>query len=202
MDCSPLGFSVHGISQIRSEWVATFFSRASSWPRDWNRISCIGRETLCLLEWLQKTWQYQIPAVPYQVKFFIWPSNPILRSVFTPKKWRLLCLNVYGDCLFVIAKSQKQPKISLPGEWIHELYEGLEVSGKKWWTTFTQNSMWIHCECTRLRESLEGGVMESFGAVGLPCILVLVVIWTPFIETLYFTIWKLIKGSNYWRPSN
>lgn len=52
------------------------------------------------------------------------------------------------------------------------------------------------------RESLEGGVMESFGAVGLPCILVLVVIWTPFIETLYFTIWKLIKGSNYWRPSN
>ena len=143
MDCSPLGFSVHGISQIRiSEWVAIFFSsRASSWPRDWNHISCIGRETLCLLEWLQKTGQYQIQAVSYQVKLFIWPSNPILRYVFTPKKWRLICLIVYGGGLFIIAKSQKQPEISLTGDWIHELYRGLEVSGKKWWATFTQTSM-------------------------------------------------------------
>ena len=47
VDCSPLGFSVHGISQARIlEWVAIFFSRASSWPRDWTHISsgsCIGR---------------------------------------------------------------------------------------------------------------------------------------------------------------
>ena len=34
MDCSPLGFSVHGISQARIlEWVAISFSRRSSQPR-------------------------------------------------------------------------------------------------------------------------------------------------------------------------
>ena len=41
MDCSPLGFSVHGISQARIlEWVAISFSRGSSWPRDRTAISC------------------------------------------------------------------------------------------------------------------------------------------------------------------
>ena len=35
MDCSPLGSSVHGISQARIlEWIAISFSRGSSWPRD------------------------------------------------------------------------------------------------------------------------------------------------------------------------
>ena len=34
MDCSPPGSSVHGIFQVRIlEWVATPFSRGSSWPR-------------------------------------------------------------------------------------------------------------------------------------------------------------------------
>jgi len=40
-DCSPPGSSVHGISQARIlEWVAISFSRASSQPRDWTRVSC------------------------------------------------------------------------------------------------------------------------------------------------------------------
>ena len=40
-DCSPLGSSVHRILQERVlQWVAIFSSRASSWPRDWTRISC------------------------------------------------------------------------------------------------------------------------------------------------------------------
>ena len=41
MDCPP-DFSVHGIFQARIlEWVATSYSRGSSWPRDWICISCI-----------------------------------------------------------------------------------------------------------------------------------------------------------------
>ena len=44
MDCSLPGSSVHGIFQARTlEWVAISFSRASSPPRDWICISCIGR---------------------------------------------------------------------------------------------------------------------------------------------------------------
>ena len=48
MDCSLPGSSVHGILQARIlEWVAIPFSRGSSWPRDWTRVSCIaGRLTL------------------------------------------------------------------------------------------------------------------------------------------------------------
>ena len=45
MDCSPSGFSVHGMSRARIlEWVAISFSRGSSWPGDWIHI-CIGRWT-------------------------------------------------------------------------------------------------------------------------------------------------------------
>ena len=49
-DYSLPGSSVHGISQARIlEWVAIFFSRRSSWPRDGtciSYISCIGRQVL------------------------------------------------------------------------------------------------------------------------------------------------------------
>ena len=45
MDCSPSGFSVHGVFQARTlEWVAISFSRRSSWPRDWTWVShTVGR---------------------------------------------------------------------------------------------------------------------------------------------------------------
>ena len=44
MGCSPPGSSVHGILQARIlEWVAIFYSRRSSWPRDWTHVSCIGK---------------------------------------------------------------------------------------------------------------------------------------------------------------
>ena len=43
MDCSPPGFSVHGILQARIlERVAVSFSRGSSQPRDQTRVSCIA----------------------------------------------------------------------------------------------------------------------------------------------------------------
>ena len=50
MDCSPPGFSVHGILQTRIlEWVAMPSSRGSSWPKGWRHgpcASCIGRQIL------------------------------------------------------------------------------------------------------------------------------------------------------------
>ena len=43
-DCSPPGFSVHGISQAEIlEWVAISFSRGFSQSMDWTCVSCIGR---------------------------------------------------------------------------------------------------------------------------------------------------------------
>ena len=47
MDWSPLGSSVHGISQARIlEWVAISYSWGSSPPRDRTCISCISRQIL------------------------------------------------------------------------------------------------------------------------------------------------------------
>ena len=43
VDCSPPGSSIHGILQARIlEWVAISFSRGSSQPRDWTRVSRIA----------------------------------------------------------------------------------------------------------------------------------------------------------------
>ena len=45
VDCSLPSSSVHGIFQARIlEWVAIFFSRRSSWPKDWTLVShIVGR---------------------------------------------------------------------------------------------------------------------------------------------------------------
>ena len=43
VDCSPPGYSVHGILQARIlEWIAISFSRGSSRPRDRTQVSCIA----------------------------------------------------------------------------------------------------------------------------------------------------------------
>ena len=43
MDCSPPGYSVHGIFQTRTlEWVAISYSRGSSQPRNRTYISCVS----------------------------------------------------------------------------------------------------------------------------------------------------------------
>ena len=43
VDCSPLGFFVHGILQARIlEWVAISFSRGYSWPKNWTWVFCIS----------------------------------------------------------------------------------------------------------------------------------------------------------------
>ena len=63
MDCSPTGFSVHGISQARIlEWVAISFSRGSSWPRDWIQVSCIS----CIGRWIlynRDTWEAPFSSI-------------------------------------------------------------------------------------------------------------------------------------------
>ena len=62
MGYSPPGSSVHGISQARIlEWVAISFSRGSSRPRDWTRISCIGRQIL--YHWA--TWEAPITSATF-----------------------------------------------------------------------------------------------------------------------------------------
>jgi len=43
MGCTPPGSFVHGISQARIlEWLAIFFPRGSSRPRDQTQVSCVA----------------------------------------------------------------------------------------------------------------------------------------------------------------
>ena len=62
MDYSPPGSSVHRILQARIlEWFAIPFSRGSSQPRDWNRVSCIAGR--CFTSWA--TWDFNSPYYNY-----------------------------------------------------------------------------------------------------------------------------------------
>ena len=47
--CDPMDCSPRGILQARiQEWVAIPFSRGSSWPRDWTRVSCIAGKSFTI----------------------------------------------------------------------------------------------------------------------------------------------------------
>ena len=55
MDCSSAGSSVHGNFQARMlEWVAISFSRGSSQPRDWARVSHVT----CNCRWIFYHWGF------------------------------------------------------------------------------------------------------------------------------------------------
>ena len=50
MDSSLPGFSIHGIFQAKIlEWVAIYFCRRSSWPRDQTRVSCFAGRLFTIL---------------------------------------------------------------------------------------------------------------------------------------------------------
>ena len=73
MDCSPPGFSVHGIVQARIlEWVAISSSRGSSQPRDWTCTSCIGRRIL--YHWA--TWEATVSPGKSQNHCLNWGLTP------------------------------------------------------------------------------------------------------------------------------
>ena len=70
MDCSLLGFSVHGIFQARIlEWVTILFSRGFSWPRDCTHISVswIGRRFLYYWATREAHYFYLLPNSKLEV---------------------------------------------------------------------------------------------------------------------------------------
>ena len=84
MDSSLPGSSVHGIFQVG--WVAISFSRGSSWPRDWTRVSCVsclGRQIL----YSCATWE--APTLAYISK----------KSENTNSK-RCICSGVYNSIIY------------------------------------------------------------------------------------------------------
>ena len=88
MEYSLLGFSVHGILQASIlEWVATSFSRRSSWPRDQNQSPALQMDSLHLS---QKVCKYEILV---EIIYLFLPSlNWSLFSSDTyPSNWYSFC---------------------------------------------------------------------------------------------------------------
>ena len=80
MDCSPPGFSVHGILQERIlEWIAIPFSRGSFWPSDWTWVSCIAG----------RFWRKARQCIKEQRHHFAGKSPPSLSCGFSSSHvWR------------------------------------------------------------------------------------------------------------------
>ena len=68
LDCSPPGFSVHGVFQARTlEWVAMPSSRGSSQPRDWTQVTCIAGRFFTV--WASREAQY---TIKYSIKYILY----------------------------------------------------------------------------------------------------------------------------------
>ena len=59
MDCSPPGFSIHGILQARIlEWVSILFSQGSSQSRDWTQVSHVAGGFFLFTVWATRGSSY------------------------------------------------------------------------------------------------------------------------------------------------
>ena len=101
MDCSPLGISLHGISQAWIlEWFAISFLRGSSWPRDQTLVSCIvGGLLHCrwILHWLSHQGSPIWLIIPHKRKNQLWNFfNVFMYKYFI---WKLANFTLYILCL-------------------------------------------------------------------------------------------------------
>ena len=96
MDCSLPVSSVHGILQERIlERVAISFSRELFQPRDWNCISCIGRQIL--YQWATRE---TITNIVYFLSlYFIFK----LQYLFPTSHLRLATFQVFHDHIWLVA---------------------------------------------------------------------------------------------------
>ena len=105
MDCSLPGSSVHGIFPARVlEWVAIFFSRGSSWPRDRTWVSHVAgrRFTVCMTDVTIKfTKHFMIntvlginPQYVLVIAFLIFPVFRFQRQHYEPSSRKLETLRM------------------------------------------------------------------------------------------------------------
>jgi len=102
MDCSPPGFSLHGILQARiPEWVVIPFSRESSQPRDRTWVSCIVRRFFTI---------WAIKEATRQLLWYSITKNWVL-SLYDQNKARMSALHtLFITVMAVLADSVKQKK--------------------------------------------------------------------------------------------
>ena len=112
----PPGSSVHEISQARMlEWVSLSFSRGSSWPKDWTRVSCTAgrfftiRATAAAAKSLQSCLTLCDPIdgsppgspVPgiLQARTLEWVSEPLGKPIFLDSTYKRYHMIIVFLCL-------------------------------------------------------------------------------------------------------
>ena len=119
---APRGSFVHGISQARIlEWIAIFFSKGSSQPRDWTLVSCIDRQIL----YHCTTWEAQIynKIINMYWKSSSWSSSKTVIIISQGKRvlkkgkyldlqriitnWSIINANSYGNRMPLLSTREK-----------------------------------------------------------------------------------------------
>ena len=114
MDCSPPGFSVHGILQARIlEWAAMPSSRGSFWPSDWTCVSCL----LC--------WQTgSVPLAPPGKALWLPYTIAISPQVVHIRETKMYvhtkaCTQMAITVFLILSPIWEQPKWPPAHEWIN-----------------------------------------------------------------------------------
>ena len=114
MDFSPLGSPFHGIFKARIvERFAFFFSKESSWPRDWTQVCCISSNGRWILyHWA--TWEANIftVGVSNSAPWFLFEVNESISSV------QFSC-SVMSDSLQPYESQHARPPCSSTTPWVH-----------------------------------------------------------------------------------
>ena len=135
MDYSPPGSSVHGILQPRIlEGIAIPFFRGSLWPRDWTRVSCIGR-------WVLYHWT--IRETDHGGSTSIYEAG----DLWSGKHWRY----ELGDCISVLLLHNKKPTNLAAYNNKHLLSHGFCWSGNWEWLSWVIMvwgliKLWSRCQ--------------------------------------------------------
>ena len=114
MDCSPPGFSVHGIFPARIlEWFAISFSRESSW----GEIKPISLGSPTLATWFFTTWE--APKLKLQVHLFsvekrcgLQRKESVIKGLLTQIAGLIICTNLLTSHLWSNRKKSNFPGIS------------------------------------------------------------------------------------------
>ena len=107
MDCSPPGFLVHGTFQARIlEWVAIFFSRESSPPRDWTCTSYLAGVIVTtephgkpLAHGKLKVCFWEISGIYSEYSRIIGVNDANLHTIKKPPITLRLALHIHGSSL-------------------------------------------------------------------------------------------------------
>ena len=117
MDCSPPGFSIHGILQARIlDWVTISFSRGSSRPRDRTHVSHVGSR--CFTLWKGNPRKRVLYVCMWLIHFAVQEKQNIVKQLYSNKKKNLSSefhmayivtfIRLFSDTIFFFFKLRPQ----------------------------------------------------------------------------------------------